>query len=149
VVRTCLTLHMPSAGDAVTTVVSTTRVSSGCQIVTSTSYPNSRHASVLALAGHLVKTPYPFSGSSFGATSRFPAFLIAGEVVTGKQRNAVTSKFVLLTSASATGQTSGKGAAFPVPSDSFVKVLGLCRLARCAVLGARAGLACSPSAAAE
>ncbi|KAI3426422.1 hypothetical protein D9Q98_008791 [Chlorella vulgaris] len=133
------TLKASLPGDAVTTVVSATRVSSGCQIVTSTSYPNSRHASVLALAGRLVKTPYPLSGTSFGATSRFPAFLIAGEVVTGKQRNVVTSKFVLLISASAIGQTSGKGAAFPVPGDSFVKYMFKLQPAQC-----QAGKSCAP-----
>ena len=106
----------------VTTVVSATRVSSGCQVVTSSSYPDSRHTPALTLARRLVPTPYPLGGKTFGSGSSYPAFLVEGDVSTGKQHDVVTSKFVLLTSATATGPTTGKGSAAPIPGNSFVKV---------------------------
>ncbi|EFN56441.1 expressed protein [Chlorella variabilis] len=107
--------------DVATTVVSATRVSSGCQVVTSSSYPDSRHTPALTLARRLVPTPYPLGGKTFGSGSSYPAFLVEGDVSTGKQHDVVTSKFVLLTSATATGPTTGKGSAAPIPGNSFVK----------------------------
>ena len=110
------------AGDAVTIVVSTTLVSAGCQVVTSTAYPDARHTPALALARRLVPTPYPLGTTAFGASSKTPAFLVKGDVTTGPKHDVVSSKFVLLTSATATGPTTGRATAAPIPGNSFTRV---------------------------
>jgi hypothetical protein len=113
-----------------TTVVSSTRISSGCQIITSSAYPDNRHAAAFGLVKSLVPPPYPLAGKQFGAGSRSPAFLVAGEVTTGRQHNVVASKFVLLASAAATGETSGKSSATPIPGMAAFAKVRRCLLAR-------------------
>ena len=109
-------------GDVVTTVVSATPVSAGCRVVTSSAYPDSRHTPALSLARRLVPTPYPLGTKAFGSGSGHPAFLVEGDVTTGKQHDVVSSKFVLLTAATATGPTTGRATAAPIPGNSFAKV---------------------------
>ena len=104
------------------TLVGATPVSAGCQVVTSAAYPDDRHAPALALARRLVPTAYPLNGTAFGAASKTPAFLVEGDVTTGPRRDVVASKFVLLTSAAATGPTTGKATAAPIPGNSFTRV---------------------------
>jgi hypothetical protein len=111
-----------AAGKAVTNVLSSKATSSGCQVVTTTSYPDNEHASALQLLLKLVPSPYPLNGSTFGWDSSSPAFLIGGDVTTGKQHDVVTARFVLVAHTQATGPTTGKATAMPIPSGAFAKV---------------------------
>ncbi len=111
-----------------TSVVTALHVPSGCQVVTTSTYPGPQQDAAMAMAARMVPTNYPLNGTTFGAASKTPVFYSEGAAATGQQRGVVTGKHLLLDSASALSPTTGKASATPVPGTAFatVRLAGWC-----------------------